>query len=48
LTVRKNYRSVAYHNWRHAFNVCQSMFTVLQVSTAAALSTLLKKISGKS
>jgi len=48
LTVRKNYRSVAYHNWRHAFNVCQSMFTVLQVSTAAALSTLLKKILGKS
>ncbi|ESO83549.1 hypothetical protein LOTGIDRAFT_236563 [Lottia gigantea] len=27
LTVRKNYRNVSYHNWRHAFNVCQIMFT---------------------
>ncbi|XP_050407137.1 dual 3',5'-cyclic-AMP and -GMP phosphodiesterase 11A isoform X2 [Patella vulgata] len=26
LTVKKNYRNVAYHNWRHAFNVCQIMF----------------------
>ena len=26
LTVRKNYRHVAYHNWRHAFNVCHVMF----------------------
>ena len=33
LAVRKNYRTVAYHNWRHAFNVCQSMFAVLQVVT---------------
>ncbi|BFZ22439.1 hypothetical protein BsWGS_25478 [Bradybaena similaris] len=30
LTVRKNYRNVAYHNWRHAFNVCQVMFAILQ------------------
>ncbi|XP_055859907.1 dual 3',5'-cyclic-AMP and -GMP phosphodiesterase 11A-like isoform X3 [Biomphalaria glabrata] len=30
LTVRKNYRNVAYHNWRHAFNVCQVMFTILK------------------
>ena len=22
-SVRRNYRSVTYHNWRHAFNVCQ-------------------------
>ncbi|XP_064594996.1 dual 3',5'-cyclic-AMP and -GMP phosphodiesterase 11A-like isoform X2 [Liolophura sinensis] len=29
LTVRKNYRNVAYHNWRHAFNVCQVMFAIL-------------------
>ncbi|KAH9491526.1 cGMP-specific 3',5'-cyclic phosphodiesterase [Bulinus truncatus] len=28
-TVRKNYRPVTYHNWRHAFNVCQTMFTML-------------------
>lgn len=31
LTVRKNYRNVAYHNWRHAFNVCQFMFATLKV-----------------
>ncbi|RUS91426.1 hypothetical protein EGW08_000856, partial [Elysia chlorotica] len=30
LTVRKNYRNVPYHNWRHAFNVCQVMFVILQ------------------
>ncbi|XP_022100525.1 dual 3',5'-cyclic-AMP and -GMP phosphodiesterase 11A-like [Acanthaster planci] len=30
LTVRKNYRPVAYHNFRHAFNVQQAMFAVLQ------------------
>ncbi|WAR21559.1 PDE6-like protein, partial [Mya arenaria] len=29
LSVKKNYRPVAYHNWRHAFNVTQSMFTML-------------------
>jgi len=30
LTVKKNYRPVTYHNWRHAFNVAQSMFTLLK------------------
>ncbi|XP_033733094.1 dual 3',5'-cyclic-AMP and -GMP phosphodiesterase 11A-like [Pecten maximus] len=34
LTVRKNYRNVAYHNWRHAFNVCQTMFASLKRSGA--------------
>ncbi|CAF0952498.1 unnamed protein product [Brachionus calyciflorus] len=29
LTVKKNYRPVAYHNWRHGFNVMSSMFTIL-------------------
>ncbi|ELU06480.1 hypothetical protein CAPTEDRAFT_169631 [Capitella teleta] len=29
LTVRKNYRNIAYHNWRHAFNVTQYMFTMI-------------------
>ncbi|XP_053408413.1 dual 3',5'-cyclic-AMP and -GMP phosphodiesterase 11A-like isoform X3 [Mercenaria mercenaria] len=29
LTVKKNYRNVAYHNWRHAFNVCQLMFATM-------------------
>ncbi|XP_034069143.1 LOW QUALITY PROTEIN: dual 3',5'-cyclic-AMP and -GMP phosphodiesterase 11A [Gymnodraco acuticeps] len=38
LTVRKNYRMVLYHNWRHAFNVCQCMFAML--TTAGFLETL--------
>ncbi|XP_059801085.1 dual 3',5'-cyclic-AMP and -GMP phosphodiesterase 11A-like isoform X1 [Hypanus sabinus] len=29
LTVRKNYRAVPYHNWRHAFNVAQCMFALI-------------------
>ncbi|GCC25160.1 hypothetical protein chiPu_0003565 [Chiloscyllium punctatum] len=29
LTVRKNYRAVPYHNWRHAFNVAQCMFVMI-------------------
>ncbi|VDI73320.1 Hypothetical predicted protein [Mytilus galloprovincialis] len=32
-SVKKNYRPVTYHNWRHAFNVAQTMFTILYVST---------------
>lgn len=30
LTVKKNYRPVAYHNWRHGFNVMSSMYTILK------------------
>ncbi|KAK9719936.1 GAF domain [Popillia japonica] len=29
LSVKKNYRNVIYHNWRHAFNVAQMMFSIL-------------------
>ena len=32
MSVKKNYRPVTYHNWRHAFNVCQMMYTMLKVS----------------
>ncbi|KAL5016395.1 hypothetical protein ScPMuIL_005984, partial [Solemya velum] len=28
-SVKKNYRPVTYHNWRHAFNVAQSMYTMV-------------------
>ncbi|XP_067408953.1 cone cGMP-specific 3',5'-cyclic phosphodiesterase subunit alpha' isoform X2 [Emydura macquarii macquarii] len=28
-TVRKGYRAITYHNWRHGFNVGQTMFTLL-------------------
>ena len=31
ITVKNNYRRVIYHNWRHAFNVTQSMFAMLTV-----------------
>ncbi|XP_063244233.1 dual 3',5'-cyclic-AMP and -GMP phosphodiesterase 11 isoform X2 [Bacillus rossius redtenbacheri] len=29
LSVKKNYRHVTYHNWRHAFNVAQMMFSII-------------------
>ena len=32
LSVKKNYRNVTYHNWRHAFNVAQTMFWMIAVS----------------
>ncbi|GFS80411.1 dual 3',5'-cyclic-AMP and -GMP phosphodiesterase 11 [Trichonephila clavipes] len=32
LSVRKNYRQVTYHNWRHAFNVGQMMFALLTIT----------------
>lgn len=37
LSVKKNYRPVTYHNWRHAFNVAQSMYTIFTVSSAVYL-----------
>lgn len=30
-TVRKGYRDITYHNWRHGFNVGHTMFCLLQV-----------------
>ncbi|XP_012288226.1 cGMP-specific 3',5'-cyclic phosphodiesterase [Orussus abietinus] len=30
LSVKKNYRPVKYHNWRHALNVAQTMFAILK------------------
>lgn len=44
LSVKKNYRPVTYHNWRHAFNVAQMMFAILTatglVSTIGEIETL--------
>ena len=31
-TVRRGYRDITYHNWRHGFNVGQTMFALLLVS----------------
>ncbi|KAF3691842.1 Dual 3',5'-cyclic-AMP and -GMP phosphodiesterase 11A [Channa argus] len=41
LTVRKNYRTVAYHNWRHAFNVSQCMFVMI---TTASFQDVLSEV----
>lgn len=30
-SVSKGYRKITYHNWRHGFNVAQTMFTLLMV-----------------
>lgn len=30
-SVSKGYRRITYHNWRHGFNVAQTMFTLLTV-----------------
>ncbi|KAK7582390.1 hypothetical protein V9T40_013835 [Parthenolecanium corni] len=32
LSVKKNYRPVKYHNWRHALNVAQTMFAMLKTA----------------
>jgi len=29
LAVRKNYRDLPYHNWKHAMTVCHSMYCIL-------------------
>lgn len=38
LSVKKNYRNVTYHNWRHAFNVAQMMFAIITVSSGQGCS----------
>ena len=38
LSVKKNYRNVTYHNWRHAFNVAHTMFCMIAVSSFVFLS----------
>ena len=51
LSVKKNYRPVKYHNWRHALNVCQTMFTLLKTGkldrfmSDLEVSTALNKIA---
>lgn len=32
ITVRKNYRQVAYHNWAHGFHVANSIYCILKSS----------------
>ncbi|XP_077993000.1 dual 3',5'-cyclic-AMP and -GMP phosphodiesterase 11A-like [Glandiceps talaboti] len=45
LTVRKNYRKVAYHNFRHAFNVQQVMFAILQASCLKDILTEVEQLA---
>lgn len=37
LSVQKNYRNVCYHNWRHAFDVAEMMFTILTTTNVINL-----------
>ncbi|VDN09616.1 unnamed protein product [Dibothriocephalus latus] len=37
LSVKKNYRDVIYHNWRHAFNVAQTMFSMFKTGGLQSL-----------
>ena len=37
LSVKKNYRNVTYHNWRHAFNVAQMMFAIVTVRSVQSI-----------
>ena len=30
ITVKKNYRQVAYHNWSHGFHVANSIYCILK------------------
>ena len=32
ITVKKNYRSVAYHNWTHGFHVANSIYSIVKSS----------------
>ena len=32
ITVKKNYRAVAYHNWSHGFHVANSVYSILKAS----------------
>lgn len=38
-TVKRNYRAVTYHNWRHAFNVAQTMFAIITVRVTMVTAT---------
>ena len=32
ITVKKNYRQVAYHNWTHGFHVANSIYSIVKSS----------------
>ncbi|KAH9492518.1 Dual 3',5'-cyclic-AMP and -GMP phosphodiesterase 11 [Bulinus truncatus] len=45
LSVKKNYRNVTYHNWRHAFNVTQTMFCMLQTGQMGNILTDVERLA---
>ncbi|GAB1599790.1 dual 3',5'-cyclic-AMP and -GMP phosphodiesterase 11-like isoform X2 [Argonauta hians] len=45
LSVKKNYRNVTYHNWRHAFNVTQTMFCMIKTGNMASILTPCEQIA---
>lgn len=45
MSVKKNYRSVTYHNWRHAFNVAQTMFVMFKSGGMEAVFSELECLS---
>lgn len=46
-TVRKGYRDITYHNWRHGFNVGQTMFTLLLVGLVShPIMLFIKSLAG--
>uniref|UniRef100_T1JG26 Phosphodiesterase n=1 Tax=Strigamia maritima TaxID=126957 RepID=T1JG26_STRMM len=44
MTVRKNYRDVPYHNWRHAFNVAQMMFALFTTAEMKGIFTDIERL----
>ncbi|XP_036356755.1 dual 3',5'-cyclic-AMP and -GMP phosphodiesterase 11 isoform X1 [Octopus sinensis] len=45
LSVKKNYRNVTYHNWRHAFNVTQTMFCMIKTGEMGNILTPSEQIA---
>ncbi|XP_055875017.1 dual 3',5'-cyclic-AMP and -GMP phosphodiesterase 11-like isoform X2 [Biomphalaria glabrata] len=45
LSVKKNYRNVIYHNWRHAFNVTQTMFCMLEAGEMKNILTTVERLA---
>ncbi|XP_048589168.1 dual 3',5'-cyclic-AMP and -GMP phosphodiesterase 11 isoform X2 [Nematostella vectensis] len=43
LTIKKNYRPVMYHNWRHAFNVAQTMYAMLKKPSIGKYFTVIEQ-----
>ncbi|ESP03832.1 hypothetical protein LOTGIDRAFT_156431 [Lottia gigantea] len=45
LSVKKNYRNVTYHNWRHAFNVTQTMFCMFKTGHMSNILTNTERLA---